>query len=201
MGLPAAIGELPFVERPLFELLGFADDRMEIDEDYAGFGWALADALWLDGGGELRCVVRPLVLALHSADAVGPAGDLLLEFDLGDAGAIAAPLAAFLEIWLPRLPREHAIVLALCNPRGLTVLAPAAATRPLFYGVGDVDSWLDPDPPLPRDAEAGLPALSPSPLSAPAMSPDRSRYRLTAQAWRRAQPTPGVSRLHQDERA
>ena len=33
-------GDLPFVERPVAELLGIVTGRVAIDEDFEAFGWA-----------------------------------------------------------------------------------------------------------------------------------------------------------------
>jgi hypothetical protein len=50
----------------------------------------------------------------------------------------------FLELWLPKLPRDpSAIVLALCNPHDAALRWPAASPAPVWYAHGDVTSWLD----------------------------------------------------------
>jgi hypothetical protein len=141
---PRALADLPFARRPPLELLGLTHDRDEIDTGYAGFGWTLVDRLWLDDGAGLTAVDDALVLALHAADDGAALGDdVELEFELGDARAIA-PLSAFLARWLPRLPTAATVVLALCNPHHARLPAPpAAGGRPLWYGRGPVDSWLD----------------------------------------------------------
>lgn len=142
------IGDLPFHERPVLELLGLTEDRTTIDLDYAGYGWARVDRVWLADAGALRAIDDALVIAVHSADD-GPAlaDDVELEFALdGDAAepAVTALASAFLERWLPRLPRAAAIVLAMCNPHHARLRPPrAVGTTPLFHGLGDVDSWLD----------------------------------------------------------
>lgn len=148
-----AILELPFRERPPHQLLGFADGRDHVDLDYAGFGWARVDRLWLatPAGGPAAPLDDALVLALHSvlpADADAAAGaasatvadDVELEFDLPDRPVVVW-LSAFLARWLPRLPTAAATVLALCNPRRARLRSP----RPLHYGLGAVDAWLDTD--------------------------------------------------------
>lgn len=154
-----SIGELPFVERPARALLGLEHGGDAIDTDYAGFGWAVVDALDLADPRGVETVRGPLVLALHGADD-GPAwpDDVELEFAL-DGRYLTAPLSRFLATWLPRLPRTDAVVLAMCNPHRASL--PALVDRPLRYGLGPVDSWLD---------ETGSPA----------------RLRLTADAWRSA---------------
>lgn len=138
------IAELPFRERPVIELLHLEDDRAAPDPDYAGYGWARVDRLWLvdDAGG--HDVRDALVLALHSADdGERLADDVELELELPDRAPVAVLASAFLARWLPRLPRAPAIVLAMCNPFGarLAVAAPA----PLHHALGDVESWLAPD--------------------------------------------------------
>ena len=151
---------LPFHERPALDVLGIGDGDA-IDVDYAGFGWTRVDRLWLDAGGALTVVARPLVLALHAADD-GPAfaDDVLLEFALPDQ-AITARLSAFLERWLPLLPPAPAIVLALCNPHRARLSGPPD----IHYALGSVDSWLD-------------------------ERADGDRLRLTADTWRRTSPAP-----------
>lgn len=175
-----SILELPFHERPAFELLGFdpTGQRTALNLEDTSFGWCRPDAIWLDAAGAPAGLVevrRPLLLALHSADD-GPAlpGDIVLEFVLADGAAVAAPLSRFLERWLPRLPGEggeggaaRPIVLALCNPHRAQLAAPAAAAgRPVHYALGDVDAWLD--------------------LDGPDGAALAGRIRLAAPAWRRA---------------
>jgi hypothetical protein len=198
-----SILELPFHERPLLPLLGFdpAGLRESLDLDYTGFGWCRPARLWLQStgegaaaaqrpGGAVREVRRPLVLGLHSADD-GPAlaDDVVLEFRLDDGAAVAAPLSRFLARWLPLLdaargaasPRraqaeEEPVVLALCNPHRARLRAPAAiGARPLYYALGDVDSWLDP-------------ADDPAALWGEEEQAAGGRIRLAAPAWRRAEP-------------
>ena len=93
-----SILELPFHERPAFELLGFdpTGQRTALNLEDTSFGWCRPDAIWLDAAGApasgLVEVRRPLLLALHSADD-GPAlpDDIVLEFVLEDGAAVAAP--------------------------------------------------------------------------------------------------------------
>lgn len=135
--------DLPFIERPALEVLHFDDDRVDVDRQYAGFGWTRVDRIWLGSkqGGELVAVDDALVLALHSADdgAAHP-DDVDLEFEL-PGGSVIVSLALFLSRWLPRLPDASAIVLAMCNPHHATIHIPT--TRPLWYPTGDAESWID----------------------------------------------------------
>jgi len=137
------IAELPFEERPLLELLGFdlrEDGRRDVDRDYAGYGWARADEIWL---GEER-VTDALVLALHSADdGEQLSDDIELELELPGGEAITVLASQFLDTWLPALPKASAIVLALCNPHRARLRYPAAAAAPLYVATGDVEAWLD----------------------------------------------------------
>ncbi|MDX2094126.1 MAG: hypothetical protein SFX73_40220 [Kofleriaceae bacterium] len=142
------IAALPFHERPLLELLNLHIDRDAPAHDYAGYGWARAEHLWLATHEPAAPPVRvddALVLALHTADdAEALDGDIDLEFELelGPPAAVRASL--FLAQWLPRLPRDpQAIVLALCNPHDATLRLPSEAPAPLHYAAGDVFSWID----------------------------------------------------------
>jgi hypothetical protein len=140
------IAELPFVEKPVAELLNLVEDRELPDHDYAGFGWAKVDSVWLTVGEEHgRRIDDALVLALHSPDdAENIAGDVELEFEL-PTGAVSVLASKFLEVWLPKLPRASNVVLALCNPHGATLVRPAGVQRALWYGAGDVESWREDD--------------------------------------------------------
>ncbi len=132
--------ELPFVERAPLDLLGFDGDRDTVDLDYAGFGWARIDRVWLDDGATRVAVDDALVLALHAADdGEVLADDVELEF-ADDGGAVTVLCSTFLDRWLPRLPATDAIVLALCNPHRARL---AARPRPIHYGLGAVDAWHD----------------------------------------------------------
>jgi len=138
-----SILDLPFVERPILELLHFDDARTEVDRQYAGFGWARIERIWLGSqqGGELSAVDDVLVLALHSADGAAPiADDIDLEFELPTESVIVN-LTLFLSRWLPKLPRTSNIVLAMCNPHRATLRFPM--TTPLWYPTGDAESWID----------------------------------------------------------
>lgn len=132
------IAELPFHERPVLELLHLDDpSRAAPDLDYAGFGHARIDRVAL---GDV-IVEDALLLAVHSADDGEPlADDVELEFVLGDR-SVTVLLSAFLDVWLTRLASgARAIVLVMCNPHRATI--PPVGV-PLYYAVGDVDSWLD----------------------------------------------------------
>ncbi len=141
------IADLPFRERPAHELLHLVDDRDLPTRDYAGYGWAQVDELWLavgDDDGER--VTDALVLALHSADDGELfADDIELEFELPDRAAVTVLASDFLARWLPRLPPARAIVLALCNPHGATLRRPAGIVVPIHYARGDVASWREGD--------------------------------------------------------
>jgi hypothetical protein len=146
------IRELPFVERPVHELLHFNAPRSAPDPDYAGYGWARMPEVWLD---EQR-VTDALVLAIHSADDSEPiAGDIEIEFELPGDRPVSVLATMFLEVWLPRLPRANAIVLALCNPHHAVLRRPAAAAAPVYLAMGDVESWLEHDHRIRLASQAG----------------------------------------------
>lgn len=131
--------ELPFAERPVLELLHFDETRTSVDRDYGGYGWSRVPRIWLDG----HPVDDALVLALHSADDGEPLpDDIELEFELPGAPSVSVLASQFLNTWLPHLPPASAIVLAMCNPHHATLRRPAAATVPVYYATGDVESWL-----------------------------------------------------------
>ena len=149
------LADLPIVEREPLDLLALADgERLAVDRDYAGYGWA-----WIDGL-ELSAPARPslrlgraLVLALHSADEQVDGDDIELEFEVpthqgpvdGPIEVVRAPLSRVLAVKLPTLPRFDALVLALCNPARVAVRMPAGSAGRIHYGLGDVTSWLDRD--------------------------------------------------------
>jgi hypothetical protein len=144
---PATIGEIPFHERPVRELLHLDEDRAAPVADYAGYGWARVPAIALvDAAGARRVVNDAVVLALHTADdAPAHADDLELELDVPD-GSVAVMLSRFLAVWLPRLPADAgALVLAVCNPHATRLPRPPAATAPVHVPAGDVTSWMDRD--------------------------------------------------------
>ena len=133
--------ELPFRERPVRELLNLDEERAEPDPNYAGYGWALVDDVWLDG----ERVRNALVLALHSADdGEALADDIELEFELPERPPVSVLASTFLATWLPQLPKAGSIVLATCNPHRAQLHVPANA--PVYYANGDVESWLDYEP-------------------------------------------------------
>lgn len=137
--------DLPFVERPVLELLDFSDERRDVNRDYAGYGWARVPRVWLvDSSGTERAIDDALVVAVHSSD-VGEvlADDIELEFELPGAAPVTVLASQFLETWLPALPRASAVVLAMCNPHVAALRVPAAATVPLYVATGDVEAWID----------------------------------------------------------
>jgi hypothetical protein len=140
------IADLPFHERPVLELLNFEDDRHEVQQDYAGYGWARVPRIWLGEtmSYENTSVDDILVLALHSCD-IGEElpDDIELEFELPGAEPVTVLASKFLEIWLPKLPHASAIVLAMCNPYGAALKKPSHMTSPIYYATGDVESWRD----------------------------------------------------------
>lgn len=146
------IAELPFHERPVLALLNLTDDRPAPVHDYAGYGWARVDRLWLVAPETAaRPVDDALLLALHCPDdAEELADDVELYFELpgelpGEASAAPAVTvlaSAFFARWLPRLPQDaSAIVLALCNPHGAALVRPASTALPVHHALGDVESW------------------------------------------------------------
>jgi len=141
------IAELPFVERPIRELLHLEVDRERPSREFAGFGWARVAAVWLEAAGRAgRRVDDALVIALHTADDAEPlTDDLELEFALPDR-PVSVLASAFLSRWLPRLPQQSAIVLAVCNPHRAALRRPPAATVPVHHGLGDVASWREATP-------------------------------------------------------
>jgi hypothetical protein len=142
-----AIGDLPFVERPLTALLDLEVDRDGINREYTGFGWAVADAIWLEtGGGAAVRIDDALVIALHTADdAAALPDDLELEFDL-PGRPLSVLASAFLERWLPELPQRSAIVLAICNPHRTLLRRPSAAAVPVHLALGNVEAWWEGSP-------------------------------------------------------
>lgn len=141
-----AIADLPFRERPVLELLHLDEDRALPTREYAGFGWAQVDELWLAiGENDGERVTDALVLALHSADdGEVLADDIELELELPER-TVTVLASDFLARWLPKLPPSRAIVLALCNPHGATLQRPSGTIAPMRYGRGDVASWRDGD--------------------------------------------------------
>lgn len=166
-----SIAEIPFAACEPLDLLNLRDDRDEPDADYVGFGHCRVDEVVLeDGGGRRRPVRDARILALHSCDLGAPRpDDVELEFFVDEVApdySVTALLSTFLAARLPGLRGdESAIVLAMCNPHRAAIGRVAAAgATPVYYAVGDVESWLDPD-----HEERGRP-----------------RLRLTAEAWKQA---------------
>ena len=147
-----SIAQIPFALRDPLELLHLERDRDAIDPDYTGFGHARIDALTLvTRDGEQR-VRDARVIALHCADPGEARGsDIELEFFLDEIApglSVSAPLSRFLSVWLPTVLHgdERAVVLALCNPHRADVPKPAAlegAGVPMYYALGEVESWYD----------------------------------------------------------
>jgi hypothetical protein len=145
------IVDIPFRERPVVELLALDRDG---DPDYAGYGWAKVDRVWLDSPHWWRRLDDVLLLAIHAADdGAARAHDVELDFEVGDIVA-SADASAFVAQWLPRLPTAKHVVLVMCNPHRAQLAL--GVTRDLYYGAGDVRAWEDPG----------------------------DRIRLTADAWR-----------------
>ena len=143
--------DIPFRERPIVELLAL--DRDE-DPEYAGYGWAKVDQLWLDAHAWRRRLEDVLVLAIHAADDADPRDDDIdLDFEIDGTIVASADATAFVRQWLPKLPDAAHVVLVMCNPHRARL---PAFDRPVHYGIGDVRAWLDPG----------------------------DRIRLTADAWR-----------------
>lgn len=170
---------MPFHEKGPDELLGLAPGRTRVATDHEGFGWGRVPLLVLEeSDGRAHTVAGPLtgsppvvlsdalVIALHVADEDGtaPDDDPDVELRVGDE-VLVARLSAFMRVWGPRLPVCATWVLALCNPARRTIARPPTLPEgaALWYGLGDVDSWVEDD----DEAE------------------DR-RYGLTAEQWRRA---------------
>lgn len=143
------IADLPIRQREPLDLLALTVERLCVDRDWAGFGWAWVEPLELAAPGRPSIVLpRALVLALHSADEQVDADDVELELDV-DGEVVRAPLSKVLAVHLPLMPTAPELVLALCNPAEVAVRRPALATGRIHWARGDVTSWLD------RDADGG----------------------------------------------
>lgn len=118
------------------------------DPEYAGYGWAKVERLYLSTEGRPRRRLDDvLIVAIHASDD-GPmiADDVELTFELPpDDAKVRVHASAFLERWLPRLPPASAIVLAMCNEHGAALRRIAAAAAPVHYGIGNVYAWQDLD--------------------------------------------------------
>jgi hypothetical protein len=130
--------DLPFRERPAIELLAL--DRGP-DPEYAGYGWAKLERVWLESPHWRRRLDDVLVLAIHAADDGAPhAEDVELDFEVDDKIVASADATAFLAQWLPQLPAARHVVLVMCNPHRARLVTPAG----VHHGIGDVRAWLDP---------------------------------------------------------
>jgi hypothetical protein len=140
--LALTIADLPFFERPIHELLHLEVVRDQPSREFSGFGWARVDTVWLEARDRPpHRVDDALIIALHTADDAEPlSDDLELELELPDR-PVTVLASAFLDRWLPRLPHDSAIVLAICNLHRAILPRPAAATVPVHYPLGEVASW------------------------------------------------------------
>jgi len=131
------IADLPFRERPALELLAL--DRDDADPDYAGYGWAKVERVWIESPHWRRRLDDVLLVAIHAADdGTAHDHDVELDFEVGDVVA-SADATAFVAQWLPRLPAAKHVVLVMCNPHRAQLAIPG-----VHYGAGDVRAWLDP---------------------------------------------------------
>lgn len=143
------LAELPFAERPAWDLLGLDPHRREVNEDHDTSGWCRLAALSLeDGAGGSQQLRDVLVLGLHSRDDAEPlAGDVELEFVLRDGTETYSAVALLSEFLRARLAGllgdSSAVVLALCNPQAAELPRPAElGDRPIYYAHGDVTAWM-----------------------------------------------------------
>ncbi len=143
-GAALASLDLPFRERSLVELL--ETDHTEPDPDFAGYGWARAASVWLDGAGPLRRVDDALVIAVHAADDGAVLDDDVdLQFERPDAPPVRVLASTFLAAWWPHLPHDvTAVVVVMCNPHRAALTWPGAPPVPVHYGAGEVVAWGDP---------------------------------------------------------
>jgi hypothetical protein len=138
-----SIADLPFPEREPLALLHLDEERESLVET-TDHGWARLREITLAAGGQTLRVRDPLLLALHWYEDGEPlAGDVELEIDVGAGESVTVLLSRFLDVWLPRLGGTGPVVLAVCNPHRATLpRPPAAGDRTVYYGLGDVESWL-----------------------------------------------------------
>jgi hypothetical protein len=146
----SSIADLPFREESPLALLNVDEFRVAPDPDYEGYGYARVDEIVLAGHGDEQLSVRDALLVVVHTDDDPPAltEDLELAFpDENGREVVAVLLSDFLRVWLPRIRgNEQAIVLVTCNPHRARVWRPeAAGTIPVYYALGDVESWLDHD--------------------------------------------------------
>lgn len=144
-----ATRDLPFEEQAPRELFGIVPGRDTIDDDFEGFGWSRVGRLRLEGEGQAIALRDAVVVALHAAspeEDESAEGDLDLELRVGDE-VLIVPLSTFLATWAPRLPKADTWVLALCNPGHEPLVRPTHVPDgvALWFGMGDVDAWEDPD--------------------------------------------------------
>lgn len=150
------IAELPFASKAPGALLGVSLGRGEgVDTSFTGTGWGRVSPLALEAPGAPAVRLRDaLVLALHGGDddpgeAPRPAarGPWDLEFQL-PGETLLVPVERFLAVHLPRLPPAADVVLALCNPLHRPLARPPALApgARLWYALGNVDSFAEPDP-------------------------------------------------------
>jgi hypothetical protein len=150
-----SIADLPFHERHPRELLRLLFPERRGLAASIDYGWARVPELALEAPARAPIRLRDaVVLGLHWNEEHPPiADDIDLEFaivpnpDFTDDADWANVLASrFLEVWLPRIGDAPAYVLALCNPDGAALKRPrAAGERPVYYGLGDVESRLHRD--------------------------------------------------------
>jgi hypothetical protein len=137
-GASLKIADLPFHEKPIRELLALHKHHTREEAlQYAGYGWTRAPKLWLNE----ELVSNALIVAVHSDDH-GKAlpDDIELAFELSPDEGVTMVLSKFLDVWLPRLPMDGAIVLAVCNPFNATLKMPGASLR---YPMGNAFAWID----------------------------------------------------------
>ena len=78
------------------------------DPDYAGYGWAKVDRIWLQSTFWRQRLDDVLLVVVHAADAGKPIDrDVELDFEVGEPPGLivaGADASAFLAQWFPRLP-------------------------------------------------------------------------------------------------
>lgn len=148
-----ALADVPFERKPTLALLGLEDEqRIEVDREFAGFGWNVLPRVVLADDEQRIALADALVLALHTPDEPTPdRDDLELAFFVlheGEELELRVPWPKFAETRVrPLLDAAHGdVVLALCNPERREIDRPAwLGSRRLHWAEGDVTSWLDPD--------------------------------------------------------
>ncbi len=178
--VPGGIAEIPFPEVDVLPLLGFDPARSGPEMEYERFGHAHLPRVELvargDGAGSPRRVVGARVFALHSADdGEAHAEDIDLEFWVDDETALLVSLALFLERRGAALVGSApALVLALCNPHGASLVRPPGIDVPIFSAEGDVIAHFEIDPAV--DPTAGIGASE--------IEHGLVRVQLVAERWR-----------------